>query len=61
MLHDAAAVRMGWKDPYEWSGLLCLYEEPSRPVTGHHLMEGVTGPPTSSGVHYQCYWSLLRI
>ena len=43
-------MRTGWRDPCEWSGLLCLCEELSRPVAGHHLTEVETGPPIMDNV-----------
>lgn len=42
---DAAAVRRGWRDPYEWTELSFQCEELSRPVAGHHLTEVETEPP----------------
>lgn len=43
--HSAAVVRMGWRGPCEWSELLCLYEELSKPEVDHHLTEVEIGPP----------------
>ena len=42
----AAAVRRGWRDPCEWSGLPCQCGALSRPAAGHHSTEVATGPPT---------------
>ena len=39
-------MRRGWRDPCEWSGLLGLCGELSRPAAAPHLTGAETGPPT---------------